>query len=161
MISPFTLEVMLSDILYPEEIPFTAAHEAAHLYGYASEMEANLLAFEACLASGHPLAEFSAFFSTFGYLCSPLPQDVRQRIVKLWPKSVIELDTRIEKRDREHATILMDGVRIAYDIYLKFHRVEGGIRNYSYVGGWIAWLHYREAAEVEKRIRGEPFDPEK
>jgi hypothetical protein len=158
MIGPFTLELLLSKSLFPEEIPFIAAHEAAHLRGYTSEMEANLLAFEACLDSGHPLARFSAFFSNFGYLCRPLPHDELKALFALWPPSVIELDGRIEERKQQHSSMLFEGFRIAYHIYLRFHKVEGGIRNYSLVGGWIAWLHRQEAMEAELRLRGEPFE---
>jgi hypothetical protein len=145
IISPLTLEPHLSRSLFPVEIPFLAAHEAAHIKGYASETEANLLAFEACLESDHPLARFSGFFSIFAYLCHAIPHDELVRLFNRWPEEVKEIEKRIEERDHQHTGAFLDGIRIAYDIYLKFNATPDGIRSYSRAGGWVAVMHHEEA----------------
>src|SRR4030095_2552504 len=43
MVNPFALEVMGNPDLLPLERPFVAAHEWAHLAGYADESEANFI----------------------------------------------------------------------------------------------------------------------
>jgi len=155
IISPLTLELHLSTSLYPEEIPFTAAHEAAHIKGYASETEANLLAFEACLKSGHPLARFSAFFSSYWHLSGALSRDERVTLMGKWPTGVMELIEKIRERSIKHSGMLRDISRAMYDAYLKLHSVKDGIRSYSTVGKWIVSLHYDEAlSELELKKDG-------
>lgn len=153
MLGPLTLEVHLNRSLFPEEIPFIAAHETAHLRGYTSEAEANLLAFEACLESGDPLARFSAFFHVFGYLSAPLPREERRSLYESWPEGVMDLVKRIDERNKRHEGWLMDAFRSAYDLYLRFNAVPGGIRSYSRVGNWVAVLHHAEAVEAIERKR--------
>jgi hypothetical protein len=153
--SPWTLEVHLSKRLFPEEIPFLAAHEAAHLKGYGSETAANLLAFEACLDSGNPLARFSAFYHTFFYLIAPLTEEERNILFESWPEGVRRLYQQIRERNEEMEGVISRVSHSLYDLYLKMNRVEGGIRSYSMVGNWVAILHAEEAeaalAEKEKR----------
>ena len=150
MIGPLTLELHLSRSLFPVEIPFLAAHEAAHLRGYGSEAEANFLAFEACLRSDHPLARFSGFFHVLGYICSAVPRDLRMELYRSWPEGIRRLRKDIDDRNRRYAGAFLDGVQVAYDIYLKFNSVPDGIRSYSRVGGWIAVTHQEEARAFTK-----------
>lgn len=145
MISPWTLELHISRALFPVEIPFIAAHEAAHIRGYSSEAEANFLAFEACLNSDHPLARFSGFFHILTYLCHTIPHDLLVELYESWPDGIKRMEKEIEMRDHRHAGAFLDGVRIAYDIYLKFNAVPDGIRSYSRAGGWVAVIHEDEA----------------
>src|SRR5262245_18692539 len=49
MVNPFVLEVMANPDLLPIEVPFVAAHEWAHLAGYADESEANFVGWLTCL----------------------------------------------------------------------------------------------------------------
>ena len=157
MISPFTLELFLSRSLFPQEIPFLAAHEAAHIKGFASETEANFLAFEACLASGHPLAQFIAFLAVLPYLYPAVPREERIALLGIWPDRVKEIVRAIQERDQRHEGTLLEALHTVYDIYLKFHSVEGGIKSYSRVGGWIAVIHYDEArAALEEKDHDRP-----
>lgn len=53
---PITGEALV-DVTRPEaSLPFTAAHELAHMLGIGNETEANLAAYEACVASGGAFA---------------------------------------------------------------------------------------------------------
>ena len=49
MINPFGLEVLVNPDLLPYERPFVAAHEWAHLAGYADESEASFVGWLTCL----------------------------------------------------------------------------------------------------------------
>ena len=156
MVSPFTLEIHLSKSLLPVEVPFLAAHEAAHVLGFASEQEANFLAFEACLETGRPLARFSAFFALFPYLYPSLPPEEGRALVAHWPEGVRDRLRRIQERDQRYEGTLMDTLRMVYDIYLRFHSVKDGIKSYARFARWVAAVHAREAEEALARC---PFLP--
>ena len=157
IISPFTLEGHLSASLFPAERPFLAAHEGAHLRGYASETEANFLAFEACLRSDHPLARFSGFLCIFSYLSHAIPRSELTALYEKLPEGVKDLYRAIRKRDQRHAGNLLEGARVAYDLYLKFNAQPQGLRTYSLAGAWVARMHYEEARLA---LEGEPEDDE-
>ena len=54
MINPFGLEVLSNPDLLPFERPFIAAHEWAHLAGYADESEASFVGWLACMQADVP-----------------------------------------------------------------------------------------------------------
>ena len=56
MINPFGLEVIANPDLLPFEKPFVAAHEWAHLAGYADESEASFVGFLTCIRAATPAA---------------------------------------------------------------------------------------------------------
>jgi hypothetical protein len=145
VISPFTLELHLSKSLFPEERPFYAAHEAAHLRGYGSETEANLLAFEACMESELPLTRFSGFFCICYYLYGALSKEERKSLFSRWPEGMKDLARRIDERNRRYEGGFRDAMHKAYDLYLRSNKQKEGIRTYSMAGGWITRLHFEEA----------------
>ena len=53
MINPFGLEAIANPDLLPFERPFVAAHEWAHLAGYADESEASFVGFLTCIRASH------------------------------------------------------------------------------------------------------------
>ncbi len=56
MINPFGLEAIANPDLLPFERPFVAAHEWAHLAGYADESEASFVGFLTCIRAAAPAA---------------------------------------------------------------------------------------------------------
>ena len=54
MINPFGLEAIANPDLLPFERPFVAAHEWAHLAGYADESEASFVGFLTCVRAATP-----------------------------------------------------------------------------------------------------------
>ncbi|MFH1998860.1 MAG: DUF3810 family protein [Planctomycetota bacterium] len=155
ILSPFTLEVHLSRSLLTEEIPFLVAHETAHAKGFTSETEANLLAFEACLSSGNRLAQFSAFYHVFGYLSSALPAEERAHLYKERRQEVKDLEKRIRERERKQAGEIRDLSTKTYNTYLKLNSVKEGVKSYSLVGNWIAFLYFDEAEKAMADQGGE------
>lgn len=53
---PLTGEALVDVTRSDASLPFTAAHELAHMLGIGSETEANIAAYEACVASGGAFA---------------------------------------------------------------------------------------------------------
>lgn len=56
MFVPFTGEALVDATRSPVAVPFTAAHELAHMMGIADEGEANLVAYENCVSYGGAFA---------------------------------------------------------------------------------------------------------
>lgn len=56
MFIPFTGEALVDTTRNPVAIPFTAAHELAHMLGISDEGQANLIAYERCVSYGGAFA---------------------------------------------------------------------------------------------------------
>ena len=72
MIDPFALEVLANPDLLPVETPFVAAHEWAHLGGYADESEASFVGWLTCLRAGEA-AQYSAWLFLYWEISSVVP----------------------------------------------------------------------------------------
>lgn len=82
---PITGEALV-DITRPESsLPFTAAHELAHMLGIGNETEANLAAYEACVAHGGAFAYSARLWALkyamtrlddTGWIYDALPDDI-------------------------------------------------------------------------------------
>lgn len=64
---PFTGEAIIRGDLPKLTLPFTICHEIAHQLGYASETEANFIAFVVGVESKHPLFQYSTQLQIFSY----------------------------------------------------------------------------------------------
>ena len=64
MVDPFALEVLANPDLLPFERTFVAAHEWAHLAGFADESEANFVAWLTCIRAG-AAAQYSGWLSLY------------------------------------------------------------------------------------------------
>lgn len=132
MTVPIFLEVILNPDLLPVELPTTFAHEQAHIAGYADESEANFLAWVACVRSGDPVAQYSAWLDAYLVAVNAIPRDVRATLPRLDEgpredlKAIAARYARASPRVREAA-------RGVYDSYLKANRIEEGIDNYGVV----------------------------
>ena len=88
---PFTMEPNINMDMPDAFFPSTVCHEAAHLYGFAREDEANFLSYMACMASGDPELQYSgtllALVMSMNALSSNSPDDYTQ-IYKTYSKGV-------------------------------------------------------------------------
>lgn len=128
-ISPFTLEVVQSSAQSLPEQPFTLAHEWAHLAGFASESEANVVALVTCLRSPDPHVRYAGWLGLFRYL----PRHALQHTPRLRLAPVVKADLRI-MRDRVRARArpaLARQRQAAYDRYLKANHVHAGTKSYG------------------------------
>jgi len=148
MINPFGLEVLANPDLLPFERPFVAAHEWAHLAGYAHEAEASFVGWLACMR-GDASTQYSAWLFLYWQVSSEVDAQTRARLAEALapgPRSDIEA-VAARLRDGELPWLRTRGWQV-YDQYLKANRVEEGIRSYGAVvtlilrarfepGGWI------------------------
>jgi hypothetical protein len=156
MTDPFFLEVLVNRSLLPFERPFVAAHEWAHLAGYADEAEASFVGWLTCLHGGPP-ARYSAWLSISGLLFSALPADARAPIVKKLADGPRQDFQDIARRIARESRLMRRASWRIYDRYLKANRVEAGVASYDRVTLLIlgtrfqdGWVPARSAAPTRR-----------
>lgn len=133
MVDPFALEVLANPDLLPFERTFVAAHEWAHLAGFADEAEANFVAWLMCVRA-NVAAQYSAWLSLYWQIAGEVGADDRKR---LWdqlaegPRADIQAIT--DRVLRGQLPFLRNASWRVYDQYLRANRVEEGIRSYGQV----------------------------
>ena len=133
MVNPFALEVLANPDLLPYERPFVAAHEWAHLAGYAHEAEANFVGWLSCVRADVS-SQYSGWMYLYWQVAGELDATSRQSVnagIAAGPRAdLIAITDRIR---RGQLPWLRAVSTTAYDHYLKANRVEEGIRAYGEV----------------------------
>ena len=133
MVDPFALEVMANPDLLPIERPFVAAHEWAHLAGYADESEANFVGWLTCLRASEA-AQYSGWMFLYWQLANEVSGPTRARLAAvLAPGPRNDIDAIVERLRRGQLPALRESSWALYDKYLKANRVEAGVRSYGLV----------------------------
>jgi hypothetical protein len=133
MVNPFALEVLGNPDLLPFERPMVAAHEWAHLAGYADESEANFVGWLTCVRAGIP-SQYSGWLYLYWQVAGELERDDRARLwdgVAEGPRR--DIDAIVERIRRGQLPMLRTASWRVYDQYLRANRVEEGIRSYDEV----------------------------
>lgn len=133
MVDPFALEVLANPDLLPFERTFVAAHEWAHLAGFADESEANFVAWLTCIRAG-PAAQYSGWLSLYWQIGSEVGPDDRRRlwdVVAEGPRRDIQAIS--DRLQRGQLPFLRNASWRVYDKYLRANRVEEGVRSYGKV----------------------------
>ena len=128
--NPFALEVVVDRGQLPFERPFVAAHEWAHLAGYADESEANFIGWLVCF-QGPPIAEYSGDLVLLVYALGAMPAADRTAVIRLLgpgPRGDLE---EIGRRAERVWPWLQRPAWWVYDRYLRANRVEAGVRSYG------------------------------
>jgi hypothetical protein len=133
MVNPFGLEVLANPDLLPFERPFVAAHEWAHLAGYAHEAEANFVGWLACVRGAAP-AQYSGWLSLYWQVSGELPSREREQVAEaLHDGPRADLRAVAARLRRGDLPALRRASWLVYDSYLKANRVESGVRSYGEV----------------------------
>jgi len=133
MIDPFGLEVLANPDLLPYERTFVAAHEWAHLAGFADEAEANFVAWLTCIRADVP-AQYSGWLGLYWQIGSEVDPENRQRLwdaVADGPRRDIQAIS--DRLQRGQLPFLRNASWRVYDRYLRANRVEEGVRSYGQV----------------------------
>jgi hypothetical protein len=144
MVNPFALEVMTNPDLLPIERSFVAAHEWAHLAGYADESEANFVGWLTCL-QGDARARYSGWMFLYWQLSGDVSQADRAQLasaLEAGPRR--DVDDIAERLRRGRWPLLQRSSWKIYDQYLKANRVEAGIRSYGLVVTLILRAKFEE-----------------
>lgn len=131
-ISPWLLEAHVDLRLPPPMRAFTAAHEQAHLAGYAPEGDANFVAWLALTTDEDPRLRYAGHLGVLPYAVTAataraIAPRVRDDLAALRAYRRATVSRGIER-----------GAKAAYRVYLKANRVEGGLASYGTVVGLIA-----------------------
>ncbi len=146
MTSPFGLEVLVNPDLLAVERPFVAAHEWAHLAGYAVEAEASFVGWLTCLR-GDPLAQYSGWLALYWQVVAELPPVRRAALqARLQAGPRADLDAIAARLRRGELPRLRLVSWLMYDQYLKANRVESGVDSYGEVVSLIVRARRSTAA---------------
>ena len=133
MTNPFGLDVLRNPDLLPFERPFVAAHEWAHLAGFANEAEANFIGWLTCL-HGDARSQYSGWLFLYWQVRGELPAGEREALaLALAPGTKADLDAVATRLRNGLVPALQQAGWMAYDQYLKANRVESGVRSYGEV----------------------------
>jgi hypothetical protein len=133
MIDPFALEVIANPDLLPWERPFVAAHEWAHLAGYAHEAEANFVGWLTCLRGGAD-AQYSGWLFLYWQIAGEVSSDDRQRLAdRLDAGPRADIQAIVDRMLRGQLPLLRTASWTMYDHYLRANRVDEGVRSYGEV----------------------------
>jgi predicted membrane protein len=133
---PFTGEPMVNVGPSDWQLPFTMAHEAAHLRGWAREDEANFLAFWVLRDNPDPMLAYSAWSSALLYVASALEgtelgAEAWKRVaVKLSPEIKADWNRSFAYWDRYKGPV-REAAGAINDVYLKSQGQSDGIRSYG------------------------------
>jgi hypothetical protein len=133
MVNPFGLEVIGNPDLLPWEIPFVAAHEWAHLAGYADESEANFVGWLTCLRSD-VATQYSGWLYLYWQINGESGPGHRARLaaaLAAGPRR--DIDAIVDRMVKGQLPLLRNASWRVYDQYLKANRVEEGVASYGAV----------------------------
>ena len=156
MIDPLALEVLANPDLLPWERPFVAAHEWAHLAGYAHEAEANFVGWLTCVRADAG-AGYSGWLFLYWQIAAGVSAMDRERLsagLDPGPRGDIEA-IHARMRAAQVPFVRAAGWTV-YDRYLRANRVDAGIRSYGEVVTLIlraqftdGWTPVRRGAQAQ------------
>jgi hypothetical protein len=150
--NPFTAEGQVRTDMPGLELPFVACHETAHMLGFASESEANLIGYLVATKSTNPYVRYSAYNGIFTYAQrEQFVQLAQQKDSVGFMGAVVQnrarLDTLVKQdrkavrnffsRHRSSVAPIMSGV---YEQYLFLNKQNAGLKSYDEVIGWLIAL---------------------
>lgn len=154
MIDPFALEVLANPDLLPFEKPFVAAHEWAHLAGYADESEASFVGWLTCVRAG-AASQYSAWLFLYWEVSGGMRTAERAALAAaLAPGPRADVAAVAERVRRGQLPQLRRLSWAAYDQYLKANRVEEGVRSYDAVITLLARARFKDDWVPVRRPRG-------
>ncbi len=129
---PFTGEPNVVLPAAPGGLPFTVAHERAHLQGFAWEEDASFVALLTLWRSDRPEVRYAGWLELWLELRRP-PKDL---------SPAVQRDiAAIASFYREHVGREAPALNRAYSAYLKAHGVKGGVKSYARVADLaLRWL---------------------
>ena len=146
-LNPFTLELQVNAKMPIQSLITTSLHEMAHQLGYASEKEANFIAYLSAINSKDPYIQYAGKTFAFGYLFRDLyklnQEKARDKLKLLNPgilKNFNEVNNFWKKYENPFE-IVFDKT---YDAYLKLNGQKSGIKSYNEMVGLVINYHKNE-----------------
>jgi hypothetical protein len=154
--NPFTAEGQVRTDMPGLELPFVACHETAHMLGFASESEANLIGYLVATKSSSPYVRYSAYNEIFTYAQREQLGMMAQAKDSVGFMGAVahnraRLDTLVKQdrkavrrffnRHRSSVAPIMSGV---YEQYLFLNKQNAGLKSYDEVIGWLIDLKQKQ-----------------
>jgi hypothetical protein len=156
MINPFGLEVLANPDLLAFEQPFVAAHEWAHLAGFADESEANFVGWLTCVRAD-TASQYSGWLYLYWQIAGELPATKRATLahaLTAGPRDdLAAIAARLRRGD---LPALRRASWMVYDRYLKANRVEAGVRSYGEVVTLILRARFADGWRPARRASSRP-----
>lgn len=113
--------------LLPVQLPFTYAHELAHLLGVSSEAEANFWAYQVCIHSTDAGIRYSGYFGLLPYVVVNTRGLLSETEFKSWldtirPEIIKQLYDKEAYWDDRYNKLLGKLQNVVYNWYLKVIR---------------------------------------
>ena len=154
--NPFTAEGQVRTDMPGLELPFVACHETAHMLGFASESEANLIGYLVATKSTNPYVRYSAYNEIFTYaqreqFVMMAQQKDSVGFMGAVAQNRARLDTLVKQdrkavrrffnKHRSSVAPIMSGV---YEQYLFLNKQNAGLKSYDEVIGWLIDLKRKQ-----------------
>ena len=146
---PITGEAIIRTDVPILTLPFTSCHELAHQMGYASEAEANFIAFVVASKSNDPVFKYSMLLQMFTYSQSEQLsliaktgnfekwKTIVNRNKSLLDAKVIEDRKKIKDFFIQRQQLLIPASTSLYDQFLQWNKQVKGIKSYDEVLLWV------------------------
>ena len=125
--NPLVHEPVINRSLLDIERPFVVAHEFAHVRGYPSEGDANLIAVLATIMSGDSTFEYSGWLHLWFYVRS------RELDSLLEPGPRADIQRIVNRARAEQIRWVSQLQTVILDWFLKSNSVEEGVRSYAHL----------------------------
>ena len=146
-LNPFTLESQANAKIPIQSLITTSLHETAHQMGYASEKEANFIAYLSAIKSKDPYIQYAGNIFAFRYLFNDLfkldPEKARNKLKLLNPgifKNLKEVKDFWKKYDNPLEIIFNK----TYHSYLRANGQKSGLKSYNEMVGLLINYHKNE-----------------
>jgi len=146
---PITGEAIIRTDVPLLTLPFTSCHELAHQMGYASEAEANFIAFVVASKTNDPVLKYSMLLQMFTYSQSEqLSLIAKTGNFEKWKQIVNRNKTLLNHKviaDRkkikdffiQRQQLLLPASTSLYDQFLQWNKQAKGIKSYDEVLLWV------------------------
>lgn len=154
---PITGEAIIRADVPLLTLPFTSCHELAHQMGYASEAEANFIAFVVASKTSDPVFKYSMLLQMFTYSQSEHLsliaktgnfekwKTIVNRNKNLLDAKVIEDRKKIKDFFIQRQQLLIPASTSLYDQFLQWNKQAKGIKSYDEVLLWVlAYNKYKQ-----------------
>lgn len=152
-----TTEAIVNTHVPDATIPFTIAHEIAHVLGVMREEDANLVALYLTLQSDIPYVRYSGYFSSFYALMGLtryMEDEASISSLQSGYTAAIRRDYQYQSTFWSQYRLLDDVGTWINDLYLRFMGNEGVT---SYVDVPVTEVVIENGVEIEKIVRFSPF----
>tara|TARA_Y100000991_G_scaffold97856_1_gene73828 strand:- start:18 stop:1088 length:1071 start_codon:yes stop_codon:yes gene_type:complete len=139
-LNPFTNEIQINSYIPINSTAITLAHERAHQLGYASEADANFIAFILTENHDNMYIQYSSYTFALAYCLNELQKKNKKKF-EICYKKINEGVIRDYKNRKKNWNKFRNPIeplfKYFYDKFLKNNNQKAGIESYSHVVGLI------------------------